>query len=270
MDANHIDIDNYHDPDKTPGISATGLIQILRSPAHFKAWTEQPPKETNSMIFGRALHCAVLEPNDFVKRFAAAPKVDKRTNAGKVAYADFVLAHPKSTVLDQDDYDKALAIAEKVRKHRTVASFLLETAEIEGTLCWEDEKTGVLLKARPDIRLLSGRIIDLKTCQDARVEAFSRNIFTYSYHVQLATYMEGVRIVHGQHGKMPVIIAVEKEPPYAVSVFQLDKVSIEIGHMEFRYAVNIYAECNRRDYWPSYPVDLQEISLPAWAGREVG
>lgn len=263
---NYIPIDEYHNG--TPGISASGLIKIAQfSPAHFRTYLEQPPKETKAMLLGSALHCAALEPDTFDQRFAVAPDVDRRTTVGKAAYAAFLEAHPNARIITQEDYTKAIGMAEAVRSHPAVVSFLSETAAIEGTLSWVDAETGVQLKARPDVRLLSGRVLDVKSCTDARPDAFARNIFNFGYHIQAATYMEAVRVVCGLSGKPFTFIAVENEAPYAVAVYELDRASAEIGDMQMRSAIATYAWCEKNNCWPGYPDQISAVSLPVWAAR---
>src|SRR5690606_16676979 len=55
--------------------SASGLKQMLRSPAHFKHWVEDPEadKETPTLTFGKAFHVATLEPDLFAKVYAVLP-----------------------------------------------------------------------------------------------------------------------------------------------------------------------------------------------------
>jgi hypothetical protein len=55
----------------------------MRSPAHYKAWLENPPEPTPAMALGRAFHCALLEPERFAATHVVAEKFDRRTKEGK-------------------------------------------------------------------------------------------------------------------------------------------------------------------------------------------
>ena len=71
---------------KAPGIRRSLLWEIRRSPAHLKWRMENPPEATPALIFGQALHAAVLTPEDYGRQFAVMPGVDRRTKAGREAW----------------------------------------------------------------------------------------------------------------------------------------------------------------------------------------
>jgi hypothetical protein len=79
----------------TSAISKSGLDLVHRSPAHYYAAKLDPDrpaekKDTPALRFGRAFHTLVLEPDLFFQEYAVLPeKVDRRTKAGKEAWAEF-------------------------------------------------------------------------------------------------------------------------------------------------------------------------------------
>jgi hypothetical protein len=86
---------------------------------------------------------------------------------------------------------------------------------------------GMLLKGRVDIVAIDQHgattIADVKTTEDASIEAFSKTIAQYGYAQQAAYYMDLLGASHF------VFIAVEKTAPYAVGVYCLDAASIAVG-----------------------------------------
>jgi PDDEXK-like uncharacterized protein DUF3799 len=64
-------------------VSKHQLDSLARSPAHYRAALEQPRKRTAAMVFGTAVHAAVLEPEEFARCYATDPGIDRRTKAGK-------------------------------------------------------------------------------------------------------------------------------------------------------------------------------------------
>lgn len=79
----HMPAEQYH---ATVALSKSGLDQFQRSPAHYKAWLEGAKEEpTPAMVFGSAFHCAVLERDEYAKRYVIF-EGDRRTKAGKEAY----------------------------------------------------------------------------------------------------------------------------------------------------------------------------------------
>lgn len=274
-DNTRISHEEYHGG---PGISASGLIQISRSPAHYRYWKDHPAEPTPAMLRGSAIHAAILEPEIFEQEFVALDDKNvcakiggakpRATKAYKEWLAEWQLAHAGAKIIGLEDFDAALRIADKARAHPVIAAMLdNESAVVEGSLFWTDEETGVLLKARPDLRLLSGRLIDVKTCQDARPDAFARSIYQHGYFLQATTYQEALRVVCQQPNVPFRFIAIEAEPPYGIAVYDLDRASLEIGFYEFRRCLELYAWCEANQSWPDYSQEPQPISLPAWAMR---
>ena len=60
---------------------------MTKSPAHFRWWKDNPPEDTASLLFGRAVLKFVLEKDDFFNEFAVAPLVDRRTKEGKAEWS---------------------------------------------------------------------------------------------------------------------------------------------------------------------------------------
>ena len=81
----------YH---SKPGISKTKLWRIIeKSPQWFKYCADNPPEfNSPALMFGAALHKAVLEPDGFGDEYIVAPKFDRRTKDGKAAYAAFEMS----------------------------------------------------------------------------------------------------------------------------------------------------------------------------------
>jgi exodeoxyribonuclease VIII len=80
----YFDISNedYHAGD---GVSKSQLDMVALSPALLQ-WQKSAPVDTEklkALDMGTALHCLLLEPEEFDKRFIVAPQFNRRTNQGK-------------------------------------------------------------------------------------------------------------------------------------------------------------------------------------------
>jgi hypothetical protein len=85
------------------------------------------------------------------------------------------------------------------------------------------------------------------------------------YHQSVAHYQDGVEQVTGE--RLPfAFVLVEKEPPYLVSVVELDPEAVELGRRLNTKAKNTYRECLATNQWPGYE-STEPIRLPAWAAR---
>lgn len=246
-----------------PGISKSGLDQIAKSPAHYQVWLREKPEPSKAMVFGSALHCALLEPELFSEQYTVAPEVDKRTTKGKAEFAEWEQANQGKVALTSAEYSRLLAMQDAFRSHALVSGVLKE-AFIERAAFWTDEETGVQCKSRPDI-VTSGLILDVKTTEDARKRAFESSAWNFRYHVQAGMYLHGVSQVTKQKHDEFLFIAIEKTAPFAISVFQADSTMVGQGQETMRANLRTYAECVASGQWPSYPDRVQKLSLPTWA-----
>ncbi|VFS64078.1 Exodeoxyribonuclease 8 [Kluyvera cryocrescens] len=107
----YFDISNedYHAGD---GVSKSQLDMVAMSPALLK-WQKAAPVDTEklkALDMGTALHCLLLEPDEFDKRFIVAPQFNRRTAAGKEDEAAFLrdVEGMGMTVMDADQGRKLL------------------------------------------------------------------------------------------------------------------------------------------------------------------
>jgi hypothetical protein len=245
-------------------ISKHQLDSLARSPAHYRAALEQPRKRTAAMIFGAAVHAAILEPHEFARCYAQAPETDKRSKLGKEAHE--AAAAGGRTLLKIDELLAIHAMTDAIRAH-PYASILLapEDGEAEVSIAWVDEETGVPCRARPDfLNDAHNVVVDLKTAQDASYGVFARACANYTYHLQAAFYLDGMAAVKKPHDKF-IFVGAESEPPYAVACYELAAEDVRVGQVRYRHALAIYQQCLASNTWPSYPEQIRILELPAWA-----
>ena len=256
---------------KAPGIRRSILWEIRRSPAHLKWRMDNPPEATPALIFGQALHAAVLTPEDYGRQFAVMPNADRRTKAGREAWE---AAAAEAQGRTQIAFDWAEQIADMVQAVRgnPMAARLLDGPH-ETSYFWADTLTGEACKCRTDAETDIGDmhlIVDVKTCQDASTDAFVRDALQYGYDVQAAMYTDGYKAVNGREATF-VFIAVEKNPPYAVNILQADTLFMQHGQDRYRHLLGLYHECRQRNQWPGYTGfdgDIASLGLPAWLAKD--
>lgn len=261
------DISNteYH---SGPGISKSGLDKIHKCPAWFKHCQANPPEQTAAMRLGSAVHAIVLEPEVFAAEFIQAPNVDRRTKAGKEAYAAFLEEANGKTVLTTQEFETAEQIREAVFANRAARNVLSAEGQRERGVYWNDSATDELCKCKPDMWRDDGIVVDLKTTRDAAPEAFAKSAYNFRYHVQAAYYMDGIEQVTGVRPHGFVFVAVETSAPYLVSVFAADEQMVMLGQVQYRKDLDLYAQCKAKDSWPGYPEEVVSLQLPAWAKRD--
>ena len=256
---------------KAPGIRRSLLWEIRRSPAHLKWRMDNPTEATPALIFGQALHAAVLTPEDYGRQFAVMPNVDRRTKAGREAWEAAAAEAQGRTQIAFDWAEQIAGMVQAVRGNQMAARLL--DGPHETSYFWADTLTGEACKCRTDAETDIGDmhlIVDVKTCQDASTDAFMRDALHYGYDVQAAMYTDGYKAVTGREATF-VFIAIEKNPPYAVNILQADTLFMQHGQDRYRHLLGLYHECRQRNQWPGYTGfdgDIASLGLPAWLAND--
>lgn len=238
-----------------PAVSKSVLDKVARSPLHARAYLDGMRDEpTPAMLFGTALHAAVLEPAVFANEFAVFDG-DRRTRAGKEAYE--AILSSGAAVISRADRDAISAMVNSIRNHPIAGKLFAQPGRAEHSVFWHDD-SGLECKCRPDW-WIGSMVVDLKTTEDASPEAFSRSVINYRYHVQAAHYMTGTK------ADRFLFVAVEKKAPYAVAVYELDEDALELGHTLRARDLDRFMVCQASRVWPGYSTEVETLSLPEWA-----
>jgi exodeoxyribonuclease VIII len=248
-------------------VSNSQLQQLRRSPAHYKAYIEQGSEDTPATLLGRAIHCAILEPDEFETRYVRGAIGDRRTKAVKAAWDALEAQFGAEFVLTVENYEKCLSIREAVYDHPASMALLKGAGRHELSIVWVDKETGLTCKARLDrhvTEIAGGFIADLKSTRDARPEPFGKSVEEHGYDVAAAHYLAGAKAVgldalHFSH------IALEKEAPFAVGCYRLIDAAIEVGEERRRELLRLLARCKRRNRWPALSPEIVDLTLPDYA-----
>lgn len=259
---NNISNEAYH---QGPGISRSALMEFRKSPYHYwykyknRDYVEEP--STSTQVFGNAFHSFILEPQKFASQFYILPKFDKRTKAGLERWHHIQREQVNKICLTEEQHQVLQHMAESL-KQNGLALKLIEKAQIEQSLYWNDPDTGILCKCRPDI-LRPRLVADLKTAQDGSAWAFSKAVYEYGYHIQAAMIREALQVIQGIDIQSFWFLVIEKSAPYVVSTYKLDAAALEKGKEDFKALLSRYQACLKTNHWPAY--EAQEISLPHYA-----
>jgi hypothetical protein len=93
-------------------------------------------------------------------------------------------------------------------------------------------------------------------------------VANYRYHAQEAFYTDGYRFANpGEFADELsfIFVAVEKEAPFGVAVYELDQEAVNIGRALYKRNLETYVRCRAANEWPAYPNEVQTLSLPKWA-----
>ncbi|WP_126448360.1 PD-(D/E)XK nuclease-like domain-containing protein [Sulfuricystis multivorans] len=259
--------DQYH---AHPAVGHSGLVRIMRSPAHYQEYVSNPPEPTPAMQLGTAFHTALLEHDRFSQTFVAAPKFDRRTKEGKAAAEVWETENAGKTAIPADQMAAIEQMVASVRAHQGAAN-LLASGQAEMSGFWIDQDTGIECKCRPDYFQVDGgvqHVVDIKTTTDASADGFARAIATMGYDVQAALYVDGIQAITGVKTHF-FFIAVEKEAPFAVAAYKASDEVIEVGRAKYRGALQLLKWCRENGCWPAYQPngEVETINLPRWAAN---
>jgi hypothetical protein len=123
-------------------IGHSGIIKLLKSPAHLREALDHPSPPTPAMAFGSAVHTHVLEPDRFSEEFAVVEKFDRRTKEGKEAAARFEQENQGKTLITSDDLATLTRVRAAVHAHEGAAR-LFTQGEAELSAFWTDPLTGI-------------------------------------------------------------------------------------------------------------------------------
>lgn len=247
------------------------LKHLQKSPQHYRAALQAPPKDTDARRLGRVRHLALIEPEKYATDVAVW-EGDKRTKAWK----EFQAANAGKEIITADEGEEIARLCEAIRRH-SIASAYLEGARAEVTCLWRHAVEGfagmsgfaVDCKARLDLLQTDVAIIDIKGTRDASPASFGRDSFNFGYFIQAAMYVDAVAACTG--AVLPyVIVAAEHSAPYAVQPYRLPEALLERGRMEYRALLARLALCRRENQWGGYSDGELLLELPRWAYLESG
>lgn len=245
---------NYRD---RLGLSGTQLVQLDRSPAHYRHLLDNPIEPTPAMEFGTAAHTMVLETAFFNTRYAVFK--GEGTRASK-EYKEFAAVNQGKTILKQDDYERILGMVTELERHGLARELLLHASgKNEHELYWTEAK--VVCKGKLDRYLDSNVVVDYKTAHDASPASFNAyKAKSMGYYLQAAHYQAGIRATTGTIAVPAFVFVVqETEAPFAIQVYELDQMSIDRAHERRLQLLDVYKACSEANIWNGYQEEIIKL-----------
>lgn len=249
---------------ETEHLSASGLKLFLRSPRHYWDAYLNPDRylkpSTAAMKLGTAVHCAILEPDQFSARYMLRPEhINARTNAGKEELR--ALESSGIEILADEDYAQITNMARAFLGHPVSAMLFALEYRTEQTIF--GEINGVTCKCRPDF-MADGVMMDVKSTRDASIAGFGRQAWNLGYHIQEAFY----RRVANHDGRF-LFGAVESDRPHLVQYHESSESLIDYANGVIDEALERFKQCKAANVWPGYSEYIEPLTIPGWALREV-
>lgn len=266
-------VDSDYHSDKT-AVSSSSLNLMRQSPSHyFSRWTAETKEEPNEALqIGKLVHTAILEGGRFHEKHLIQPDFgDMRSSANRAVRDKWLSELPKdAVVLTKDQMETVEGCVVALSKNDKALKILQNgVAEISGY--WREPHTGLKCKIRPDfIRLKDNWLVDFKTSRDSSLRSFQRSVIDFGYDLQMAFYFDGIEKISGRAPEGAAWVVMEKTPPYDVSVYVLDGVTLEEGRRLYKYQIAKMAECLKNNYWPGRnDGKVTDFSYPTWKLRQL-
>ena len=206
--------------------------------------------------FGSALHCLVLEPEEFESRYAVedfkGSDLNKNSKAYKEAKAEWKKEVEGKDILSAEDHIKLKQMARNV--NAIMGSFLTGRSEVAMFADMDD----VLMSGKADhINDELRYIFDLKTTQS--ISKFGTSAVDYNYISQSALYPDIYEKITGKRYSFAFIL-VETVSPYMVSLQTAPTEMIEIGRSIYVEMIGRY-----KAFRDQGQVEIEkQVRLPSW------
>lgn len=258
--------DAYHSRAFGPAdsLSSTEANRLLRAPAVFRCWRDNPQPARGTFDLGHVVHRLVLGQGMGVYVH------DHEALRTKAAREDVAQAREEGLVpVSRGEFERMSAVADAVLTH-PVAGPLFEAGEPEQSVYAVDKRTDVWMRGRVDWATDDGTLlVDLKTTRDANPTSFYRAVTAYGYDLQCEWYRTIWQAITGTLPRFQHVL-VEKEAPFLVAVIELGDDFEEIGRLRVRRALDTYRRCLDEGVWPGYPPIIHPVDAPSWYVSENG
>lgn len=254
-------ITTFEDYVAIPRMNWSTLKLMQTSPRLLKYRSENPQKDTDAYRLGRAIHCAVLEPDRFVTDYVVKPDgMSFATKEGKAWKAEHIVAAGKE-IADA----KVHTCVQSIREHAAAAE-LLGGLRAEQVILWTDAESGVKCKGRGDA-MRGDVLVDIKTTGKG-VSNFRTQASSLLYHGQLAWYLDGAiaaRALSPDADAYVIAVSTSESDAYDVRVDRLPEEAIEAGRRLYRRLLDQWVECDAANIWPGQFPGIGELLPTHWA-----
>lgn len=256
--------DKYH---PTMALSSGKLKRLLDSPLHFAASFDNEGSDSDALRFGRLFHMALLEGERFRGNYIVMPEFEGK---GSKKSKEEWLAHHKTAIIvkNRDEEKQIVGMLESVLRHKKGSELIAgqkEYKELTGFFNYR----GYRCKIRIDILFNGQTVVDLKTAADASAKGFSRSALKYGYAMQAAWYLLGASLILKRPITSFKFLAVEKSPPYACNVFNVDDGFWSLGDRMVEIALKRLDRSFEIGEFESYSDEEQSLEIPPWEFRDI-
>lgn len=276
-------IDAYFgDPCPTPSFTQSlAKLIIERSPMHAKIAhprlvppeLEDEPAEKYSaaQAIGNMVHMSMIGRG---KEVAVGDYDSWRSDKAKAFRAEAEAAGKTVILYKHSLRAHSMVLAIRLRLGQAELDGAFRDGDGEVVVAWQED--GFWFRTLIDWMESPALLYDLKTTGlSCAPHSIGRMIESAGWHIQAAMHERALDAVDPDNaGRRKFrFIAVENEPPFALTPVELDEHWLTLGRKQLAYAIAAWKTAMARNQWPAYPTRLIVPEYPSyreqqWLDRE--
>jgi exodeoxyribonuclease VIII len=269
-------------------LSASGVIELLKSPYHYKCMLQGKLEktETQSQSLGTLVHLLLLEPKAFDERYfhlndaSIVAQIGSAKPRSTTKYKEWLaIEYNKAEgkiMVSAEDVATALSMVNSIQKNNAAMQLLKNTFREQSMY---GHVRGINCRIRPDALAEDGSyFVSIKTAQDASPEGFGRACGSFKYHVKESFYMKVLHSALPTPPETAYFIVVENKAPYVCQVYDMNPERADGGVSDFflsgahlvDVAIDRLVKMNKTGLAPAYECESETgeeilaIKLPSW------
>jgi exodeoxyribonuclease VIII len=228
------------------------------------AKTVEKPEEDRHFVVGRAIHCLVLEPEEFDKNFM----VGERRKSTKIGIANHAIAQEAGlSLISVDEHLLCKSIAAELPEQYEWSKYHQDAINIYSEVVIVlDLENGTKLKVMLDRCIEHANVVyvdDIKSTSKDNDNDFDDAIADYDYLLQFAFY----KFVAEKHFGKPCIfrfVFCSKNEPFNLAFIKMNEVQADTGFKVFDYALSKYVHAQNSGEWYNPQVREREARLSTY------
>jgi len=230
--------------------------------SRYEAPDREPFSPNESMKRGSLVDCFITEADAFWSRYHVVGDVDRRTKAGKEAWAEAEAVAGGRELIREADMANVYAIVARLLADPAIGPVLRMRRSSQDPHFWTSACAREC-RYKPDLECEDGSLFDLKLSRSAEPRKFAAQSYGLGYDVQLAHYREGYIDRYGKEPSRIGIIAYEWNSPHNSSLLIADEDLLACGAERREIAFRLIEECRESGRWPSH--GQSALRLPSYA-----
>jgi len=241
-------------------LSFSALKAFAQSPQHFVRYKLGDKPQTDAMMLGKVLHCLVLEPQEFDKKFFILNDTEICSQIGGLkpratkAYKEWVGDQQSKIqgrdIVEMTDYDLAFKMRNSVYENEVMRRYVSKIKKREFKVEFKHmdfDFVGYIDGG--DFDKDDCIIIDLKMVQTAEPRKVERVIFEELYFMQLEMYRIGLQQMFDIDLEQSKCYILAVDRACNVSVHKVHQDLLKFGRQRFEYLLKRFNECTFKNKW---------------------